>query len=93
MKGGKHMEQDKERIPNGYLIQYEDKARLGETFDALTKIADEHKLELQLLYRESLLKFFQAKFGQGQHTDDLEAKLKETPNIAYYERDYLERKI
>ena len=86
-------QENQNRIPNGYLLQYEKKERLGETFDALRRIADEQKLELQLLYRESLLKFFQVKFGQGQHTDDLEAKLKETPNIVYYERDYLERKI
>jgi len=92
-QGGLSMEDDKERKPYGYLLQYENTQTLGETFDALRKLADDQDMRVEITYQKSMIQFFQVSFGTGAHDESLEEKLKAIPNIIHVERDYLEKKI
>lgn len=84
---------ENKRTPDGYLLKYESKERLRETFYELIKIADELNLPIQLTYRETIIQFFKAVYGDGAHDEDLESRLRDLPNICLVEKDYLEKMI
>ena len=86
-------EHQEDKVQAGYLLQYADKTKLGETFTALIEIADQEQTAVSITYRQSIVQLLQVKFGNGTHEKDLEAMLLGVPNVVHVEKDYLEKKI
>ena len=77
----------------GYILQYDDKTKLGDVFGALSLIADQEQVAMMISYRASIIQFFNVQFGDGTHQESLEERLRSIPHVVSVEKDYLVKRI